>query len=101
MPDREDVPGILGVALSPAQVRDHVHDSGADDGRNYDPDEGAPEPGIGVPMVAKPLGEVAVPEPERERESDSVCVDLERSKMEDDGYWLHDSPMVATTVVPP
>jgi hypothetical protein len=52
-------------------------------------------------MVAEPLGEVAVREPEGESESYAVGMDLQRSEMEDDGYWLHDSPMVATTVVPP
>ncbi len=51
-------------------------------------------------MVAKPLGEVAVREPEGEGEPDAVGMDLQRSEVEDDRYWLHSSPMVATTVVP-
>src|SRR5208283_6059670 len=87
VPNREDVPGIVDVALRPLQVRDHVHDSGSDDGRDDDPDEGTREPGIGIPVVAESFREVAVPEPEGERESNAVGMDLQRSEMEDDGYW--------------
>ena len=52
-------------------------------------------------MVAEPLGEVAVREPEGDCKPDAIGMDLQRSEMEDDGYWLHESTMVATTVVRP
>ncbi len=41
MPDGEDVPGVLCVALRPLQVGDHVHGAGTDDRSDDDPDERA------------------------------------------------------------
>ena len=70
-----------------------MNEPGADDRSDDDPHEGEPEPGIGVPVVAKTLREVAVGEPESDREPDPIGVDLQRPEMEDDGYWLHGSPM--------
>ncbi len=67
--------------------------AGADDGGEDDPDKGAAEPVVGVAVVAKTFREVAVGEPEREGEPDPVGMDLERTEVEDDGYWLHGSLM--------
>ena len=51
-----------------------------------------PNHAVRVAVVPQALGEVAVGEPEGDRETDPVGVDLQRTDVEDDGYWLHGSP---------
>ena len=86
VPDGEDVARVVGVV---AQVRQHVHRPGADDGGEDDPEEHRDEPVGAVAVAAQAPLEVGEPEPEREREPDAVGVDLQGPDVEGDGDRFH------------
>ena len=88
LPDGQNVSRPLRVV---AQVREHVHGPGAHHGSEDDPEEDGDEPVGGVAVLPQPALEVHEAEPERERESDAVGVDLEGPDVEGDGDRSHGS----------
>ena len=86
LPDGQDLSGVVRVE---GEVGHHVEGPGAHDGGDDDPHEhaGHPLPGIAGPAEA-PLG-VAESEPEGQRQSDAVGVDLEEPDVERDGDGSH------------
>ncbi len=86
LPDGDDLAGVVRVV---PEVGEHVHRTSAHDGGDEHPEEEGGDPVGLVATIGESSLEVAVREPEGDREPDPVGVDLERPDVERRRDWPH------------